>query len=70
MGQFVTNLLYRNKLQIAIKSLEEIRNQLIELDNLEPELDLEPLPKRIEIDGVTPHRHYHHDDDCCEGMRW
>jgi hypothetical protein len=70
MGQFVTNLLYRNKLQIAIKSLEEIRNQLIELDNLEPELDLEPLPERIEIDGVTPHRHYHYDDDCCEGMRW
>lgn len=60
----------RRDLQIANGVLPSFLDRSIEDDESEPELKLEPLPKIVEIDGVTPHRHYHYDDDCCEGMRW
>jgi hypothetical protein len=57
-------------MQIAKRVLPVFLDRSIEDCCSEPELKLEPLPERVEIDGVTPHRHYHYDDDCCEGMRW
>jgi hypothetical protein len=59
-----------NRLRSAHKILSHVVDRLVELDDMEPELDFEPLPKRIEIDGVTPHNHYYYDNDLCEGMRW
>jgi hypothetical protein len=61
--------------RLAHQILSQVIDRLIELDDIEPELEvevaLEPLPSVVEIDGVTPHRHYYYDDDdCCEGMRW
>jgi hypothetical protein len=58
------------RLKIAHQILTQVVDRLVELDDLEPDVKVEPLPKIVEIDGLTPHRHYHYDDDCCEGMRW
>lgn len=61
------------RLQIAHQILSQVVDrlvELVELDDIEPDVEFEPLPKIVEIDGVTPHRHYHYDDDCFEGMRW
>lgn len=58
------------RLKIAHRVLSQVVDRLVELDDIEPDVEFEPLPKIVKIDGVTPHRHYHYDDDCCEGMRW
>jgi hypothetical protein len=70
MGRFGMNGVDRKRLQIAHQILTQVIDRLVEADDIELEVKFEPLPKRIEIDGLTPHRHYHYDDDCCEGMRW
>lgn len=70
------------RLKVAHRFLSQVVDRLVELEDLtdrddiddredvEPDLEFEPLPRIVEVDGVTPHRHYHYDDDCCEGMRW
>jgi hypothetical protein len=70
MGHFEMNGVDLEKLQMAHAILSQVVDSLVEADDIELEVEFEPLPKRVEIDGVTPHRHYHYDDDCCEGMRW
>ena len=70
MGRLEMNGIDLARLKVAHRFLSQVVDRLVELDDLEPEIEFEPLPKIVEIDGVTPHRHYHYDDDCCEGMRW
>jgi hypothetical protein len=70
MGRFGMEGVDLKRLALACQILSGVVDRLVELDDIEPDLDFEPLPPRGEIDGVTPHRHYHYDDDCCEGMRW
>jgi hypothetical protein len=64
-------------LAMAQQILAAVVERLIEPEDLYPTQDdrspdrqPDPSTKVREIDGVTPHRHYNHDDDCCEGMRW
>jgi hypothetical protein len=70
MGRFEMNGVDLEKLQMAHAILSQVVDSLVESDEIELEVEFEPLPERIEIDGLTPHRHYQYDDDCCEGMRW
>ncbi len=70
MGRLEMNGIDLVRLKVAHRFLSQVVDRLVELDDMDPEVEFEPLPDRVEIDGVTPHRHYYHDDDCCEGMRW
>jgi hypothetical protein len=58
------------RLQAAHRILSAVVDRLVELDDREPEIEFEQRPRAVEVDGVTPHRHYYYDEDCCEGMRW
>ena len=58
------------KLVEAHAILSQVVDSLVEGDEIELDIEFEPTPDRVEIDGVTPHNHYYYDDDCCEGMRW
>ena len=58
------------KLLKAHGLLSQVVDSLVEGDDTELDIEFEPLPDSVEIDGVTPHNHYYYDQDCCEGMRW
>ena len=58
------------KLLEAHEILSQIVESLMEGKDIELEAEFHRLTDRVEIDGVTPHRHYYYDEDCCEGMRW
>ena len=58
------------KLMEAHAILSQVVDSLVESDAEELDIEWEPMPDRVGIDGLTPHSHYPYDDDCCEGGRW
>jgi hypothetical protein len=51
------------RLAISQQILSQVVDRLVDLDDSEPELE-------VEIDGLTPCRNYCRDCECCEGMDW
>jgi hypothetical protein len=58
------------RLKIAHQILSQVVDRLVELDDIEPELEWEPTPDRVEIDGLTPPRQYDCYDGFYPGMLW
>jgi hypothetical protein len=57
-------------LQASHQHLSAVVDRLVELEDIEPELELEILPPLPEVDGCTPHQDYCGDCEVCPGMKW
>jgi hypothetical protein len=58
------------RLKIAHQILSQVVDRLVELEDLEPELEWEPTPDRVEVDRLTPHSQYDCYDGFYPGMLW